>query len=156
MDDYFQPPVVVAEVMLLGLILALVDHTLLRVSLGLIVAILLARTALARHEGIPAGEPGDLYERRRDHLFRHSVDSLLKKLREFHAVCQSVSAGNVKVAAGELRIDQIEGEIQALVGRVTDTARPDATKKARGEAQEDGRRSEVHGGVVGESGGGGR
>lgn len=145
MDDSLSAPLVVAEVMVLGVILAFVDHTLLRVSLGLIVAILLARAALAREEGFGAELPGGLQERRHDHVFRYWVDILLKKIREFHSVCDRVSKGGVNAAVGELRIHQIEAEIQGLVHRVTDAARPEAIGKPHGGEAGERKKPEVYG-----------
>lgn len=145
MDDSFRAPLVVAEVMVLALILAFVDHNLLRVSLGLVVAILLARAALAREESFAPALPGGPHERRRDHVFRHWVSALLKKIRELHAVCDSVSGGGVNVAAGELRIHQLEAEIESLVQRVTDTARPDVIGEGRGGDAAERRNPEVYG-----------
>ncbi len=112
MDDTFRGPLIVLEVVALGFVLALVDDTLARVALGLLIALLLARGALmgGREAGVE-GPPAGLSDRRQDHLFRHWVNILLKKIREFHTVCHGISSGGVNLAVGQLRIHEIEKEI---------------------------------------------
>jgi hypothetical protein len=132
MDDSMRGPLIVVEVVALGLILALVENTLLRVTLGLLVGLLLARGALTTGAA-PAGErpPEGLHDRRHDHLFRHWVNILLKKIREFHTVCQGVAGGGVNIAVGQLRIHEIEREISELMNQVTESAKPAEVKRGR-------------------------
>jgi hypothetical protein len=130
MDNSLRAPLIVLEFVALAAILALVDDTLPRVALGLLVGLLLARNALmasggSKVEGVPEGY-GD---RRHDHLFRHWVNVLLKKIREFHTVCQGVASGGVNMAVGQLRISEIEKEIRELVGQVTESAKPSEIKR---------------------------
>ena len=130
MDESMRGPLfVIALVVLLGLILAFVEDTLARVALGLLVGLLLARGALAGGKQEAEGPPPGLDDRRQDHLFRHWINVLLKKVREFHMVCQGVSTGGVNMAVGQLRIHEIEKEIQDLLSQVTDTAKPSEMKK---------------------------
>lgn len=132
MDDSLRGPLIVLEVVALGVVLALVDDTLVRVVIGLVIALLLARSALTagREPGVE-GPPTGLDERRQDHLFRHWVNVLLKKIREFHTVCQGVSSGGVNLAVGQLRIHEIEKEISELMGQVTESAKPSDMKRGR-------------------------
>jgi hypothetical protein len=132
MDDSLRGPLIVLEVVALGVVLALVDDTLVRVVIGLVIALLLARSALtAGREPSAEGPPSGLDERRQDHLFRHWVNVLLKKIREFHTVCQGVSSGGVNLAVGQLRIHEIEKEISELMGQVTESAKPSDMKRGR-------------------------
>lgn len=130
MDDNLRGPLIVLEVVALGVVLALVDDTLVRVVIGLVIALLLARSALtAGRETVAEGPPSGLDDRRQDHLFRHWVNVLLKKIREFHTVCQGVSSGGVNLAVGQLRIHEIEKEISELMGQVTESAKPSDLKR---------------------------
>jgi len=132
MGDNMRGPLIVFEVVALGLILALVENTLLRVALGLLVGLLLARAALTSGAapGVQ-GPPAGLQDRRQDHLFRHWVNILLKKIREFHTVCQGVAGGGVNLAVGQLRIHEIEREINDLMNQVTESAKPAEVKRGR-------------------------
>ena len=131
MDESMRGPVaVVAEVVALGLILIFVEDTVVRVALGLLMGMLLARSALIAGKLEEAdGPPSGLDDRRQDHLFRHWINVLLKKVREFHTVCQGVATGGVNMAVGQLRIHEIEKEIQELLSQVTDSAKPSDMKK---------------------------
>lgn len=123
-------PLVVAEVVALGAILAFVEDTAARVALGLLVGLLLARAALVSGKAeLDEGPPSGLDDRRQDHLFRHWINVLLKKVREFHTVCQGVATGGVNMAVGQLRIHDIEKEIQELLSQVTDAAKPNDLKR---------------------------
>jgi hypothetical protein len=130
MLNSLRAPLIVAEVIALGVILAIVEDTLPRVVLGLVIALLLARSALV-NEMPDLGErpPTGLDERRHDHLYRHWVNVLLKKVREFHMVCQGVATGGVNMAVGQLRIQEIEREIQDLMSQVTESAKPTELKR---------------------------
>jgi len=132
MDSSLRAPLIVLELAALAAILALVDEPAPRVALGLLVGLLLARNAL--FSGKPANETGTptgFDDRRHDHLFRHWVNVLLKKVREFHTVCQGVASGGVNMAVGQLRINEIEKEISDLIAQVTDSAMPSDVKKDR-------------------------
>ncbi len=132
MDNSLRGPLVVIEVVALGAILALVQDTVPRVALGLLIGLLLARNALTPARGrLVEGAPEGLDERRHDHLFRHWVNVLLKKVREFHTVCQGVAEGGVNLAVGQLRINEIEREIRELMNQVTESAKPTEIKKGR-------------------------
>ncbi len=132
MDGSSRAPLVVLELAALAAILALVDDTIPRVALGLLVGLLLARNALSSEKPIDdAGGSSGFDDRRHDHLFRHWVNVLLKKIREFHAVCQGVASGGVNMAVGQLRINEIEKEISELIAQVTDSAMPPDVKKER-------------------------
>ncbi len=125
--ESFRVPLVVLEIAVLGAILALIDDPPVRVVLGVLVALLLARGALSDSqpaEGAPAGE----LERRRDHLFRHWLNTLTKKAREFHTVCGGVKEGRVNAAVGQLKIQQIEQELQSLLSQMADVAKPQQLK----------------------------
>lgn len=123
-------PLIVVEIVALGAILAFVEDAVVRVALGLVVGVLLARAALISGRSEEAeGPPSGLDDRRQDHLFRHWVNVLLKKVREFHTVCQGVATGGVNMAVGQLRIHEIEKEIQELLSQVTDSAKPEDIKK---------------------------
>jgi hypothetical protein len=130
MDDTMRGPFIVFEVIALGVILWFVDDPVPRVALGLLVGLLMARTALtAGRDSELEGPPTGLDDRRTDHLFRHWVNVLLKKVREFHTVCQGVASGGVNMAVGQLRIHEIEREIQELMLQVTDAAKPTPMKR---------------------------
>jgi hypothetical protein len=57
------------------------------------------------------------------------VNVLLKKIREFHTVCQGVSSGGVNLAVGQLRIHEIEKEINELMSQVTESAKPSQMRR---------------------------
>ena len=124
-------PLVIAEIVALGVVLAAIPDVVARVALGLLTALLLARTAWTpaarRRQGPPEGIP----ERRSDHLFRHWVNVLVRKIREFHAVCQAVSAERVNPSVGETRIQELEREVQELLAEVTDLAKPPRIRQRR-------------------------
>jgi hypothetical protein len=130
MDANLRGPLIVVEVIALGVVLAVVENTTWRLAIGLVLALLLARSALAA--GTVTGEEGPpqgLSDRRQDHLYRHWVNVLLKKVREFHTVCQGVSSGGVNLAVGQLRIHEIEKEIRELMNQVTESAKPSDMKR---------------------------
>ena len=132
MDSGLRAPIVVLELAALAAILAIVDEPAPRVALGLLVGLLLARNALFSGKSADdAGTPTGFDDRRHDHLFRHWVNVLLKKVREFHTVCQGVASGGVNMAVGQLRINEIEKEISDLIAQVTDSAMPPDVKKDR-------------------------
>ena len=132
MDSSLRAPLVVLELAALAAILALVDEPVPRVALGLLIGLLLARNALFSGKSADeAGTPTSFDDRRHDHLFRHWVNVLLKKVREFHTVCQGVASGGVNMAVGQLRINEIEKEISELIAQVTDSAMPPSVKKDR-------------------------
>ena len=132
MDSSLRAPLIVLELAALAAILAIVDEPAPRVALGLLVGLLLARNALFSGKSADeAGSPTGFDDRRHDHLFRHWVNVLLKKVREFHTVCQSVASGGVNMAVGQLRINEIEKEISDLIAQVTDSAMPPDVKKDR-------------------------
>ncbi len=148
MDTNRRLPLIIVEVAVLVLILAVVEETLPRVLLGLMVGLLLARSALMPEITTAAAAPEGLDERRHDHLFRHWVDVLLKKIREFHTVCQGVQHGGVNVAVGQLRLREIEKEIVDLMDQVTDSAKPSDVKRVErsgGENRASRRRVETYG-----------
>lgn len=141
MNESMRGPLIVVEIVALGAILAFVDDTVVRVALGLLVGLLLARGALLtgktqEEDGPPAG----LDDRRQDHLFRHWINVLLKKVREFHTVCQGVATGGVNMAVGQLRIHEIEKEIQELLTQVTESAKPNEIKRRGQRAKPGGRK----------------
>ena len=149
MDSSLRTPLVVLELAALAAILALVEQPLPRVALGLLVGLLLARGALLAGRGSEAdGAPPGFDDRRHDHLFRHWVNVLLKKVREFHTVCQGVANGGVNMAVGQLRIKEIEKEISELIAQVTESAIPVDLKKerrSRRKSKKQGRDSEAYG-----------
>jgi hypothetical protein len=71
-------------------------------------------------------------DRRHDHLFRHWVNVLLKKIREYHTVCDGMEGDGVTAAVGHLRMKEVEKQIQDLLNQVTESARPTNSKKGRG------------------------
>ena len=124
MDESLRGPIIVLEVTALGVILALVDNTPIRVALGLLIAIMLARSALVagkrRHDQVPAST----YERRQDHLFRHWVDVLLKRIREFHTICHSMHEDKANLTIAQMKLREIEADLQNLLSQVADSAKP--------------------------------
>ena len=134
MDESLRGPLIVAEVFVLGIILALVDDTVLRVVLGLLIGILLARSALSAEKSGREGASTAGQERRPDHLFRHWINVLLKKIREFHTVCQGINRDEVNVSVDQLRLKEIEREIIDLMSQVTDSATP-SNMKSKGRAR---------------------
>lgn len=149
MDSSLRVPLIVLELAALAAILALVEQPVPRVALGLLVGLLLARGSLVagRASGADGAPPG-FGDRRHDHLFRHWVNVLLKKVREFHTVCQGVANGGVNMAVGQLRINEIEKEISELIAQVTESAIPVDLKKERRSkrtSKKPGRESEAYG-----------
>lgn len=123
-------PLLIVELLALGLTLALIPDAGARVVLGLLLGILISRTAWSgagRAEGPPEGLP----DRRADHLFRHWLNVLIKKIREFHAVCQAIREERVNPAVGEMRIREIETQLRDLVAEVTELAKPPRLRRRR-------------------------
>ncbi|MEE9133091.1 MAG: hypothetical protein V3U13_05980 [Gemmatimonadota bacterium] len=149
MDNSLRVPLIVLELAALAAILALVDGPVPRVFLGLLIGLLLARSALlasgpSREVG---AAPQGVDDRRHDHLFRHWVNVLLKKIREFHTVCQGVADGGVNISVGQLRINEIEKEIRDLIAQVTESAMPGEIQKERRSrrVREPGNKAEAYG-----------
>lgn len=133
MSDSLRAPLVVMELVALAVVLAVVSDPIPRIALGLIIGLLLAYAALKptrplEEEGAPEGYA----DRRHDHLFRHWVNVLLKKIREYHTVSESLRAGGMNSAIGRMRLREVEREIQALLSQVTETAMPTRAKIRRG------------------------
>lgn len=149
-EETLRGPFVVLELAALVVILGLVDDVPLRVGLGLIVGLLLARAALMNRASVRGGSaaPGD---RRSDHLYRHWINVMLKKVRELHTVCQGVRGGGVNVAVGQLRIAELEKEIRDLLNQVTESARPREMKRPRPSRPSSKRERSAHPGAYGES-----
>jgi hypothetical protein len=149
-EETLRGPLVVLELAALVMILGLVEDVPLRVGLGLLVGLLLARAALMNRETARRGSaaPGD---RRSDHLYRHWINAMLKKVRELHMVCQGVRSGGVNVAVGELRIAELEKEIRDLLNQVTESAKPREMKGARPTRRWRTRERSARPGVYGES-----
>lgn len=130
-EEGLRGPLIVAEVAALGAILALVEDTVARVALGLMVGLLLARSALTPiARGKAEGPPEGLDDRRHDHLFRHWVNTLIKKIREFHAVCQGMRERSVNVSVAQLRVREIEKDLHSLMDQVADSAKPEPLRQA--------------------------
>ncbi len=132
MSDSLRAPLVVIELITLAVILAVVSDPVPRVAFGLVVGLLLAYSALkpARSEG-EEGAPQGYDDRRHDHLYRHWVNVLLKKIREFHTVAEGVNSGGMNSAIGQMRLSDVERDIQDLLSQVTESARPTSMKKGR-------------------------
>ncbi len=130
MESSLRGPLIVLEIAALGAILALVEDTFVRVAMGLVVGALLARNALpvaAAQQGPPTGLP----ERRQDHLFRHWLTAMVKKAREFHIICEGIKTGQVNLSMGQLKVQQIESELEKLLNQMTDTSKPDQLKRTQ-------------------------
>jgi hypothetical protein len=132
MSDSLRAPLVVIELITLAVILAVVSDPIPRVAFGLVVGLLLAYSALkpARpydEEGAPEGYD----DRRHDHLYRHWVNVLLKKIREFHTVAEGVNSGGMNSAIGQMRLSDVERDIQDLLSQVTESAKPTNMRKGR-------------------------
>lgn len=148
MNESLRGPIIVVEITALGLILALVENTAARVTFGLLLALLLARAALVSRETPRGGPPSGLDERRHDHLFRHWVNVLLKRIREFHTICESIREEKANLTIAQMKLREIEGELQTLLSQVTDTAKPsDLRRQARrtGGTAAPSRRDEAYG-----------
>ncbi len=115
---------IVAELALLGIILAFVEDTGLRTALGVILGLLLVRNALQPGVAGEDGPPPGLPDRREDHLFRHRLDVLFKKLREFHTLCRGVQDGQIPVTTAERRMEDSEREISRLLKQALDHPKP--------------------------------
>ncbi len=132
MNSSLRGPLVLVGIVTLGAILAMVENTVVRVLLGLTVALFLARAAIAGPEpGNGNKPPVGLPERRQDHLFRHWLNTLIKKAREFHTVCEGVKEEKVNLAVGQLKIQQIEQELLKLLSQMTDTVKPSQVKRTQ-------------------------
>ena len=132
MYDSLRAPLIVLELIALGAILALIDDPVTRVALGLIVGLLLAYSALNTGQPVKVKQgPVGYDDRRQDHLFRHWVNVLLKKIREYHTVCEGMDGDGVTAAVGQLRMKEVEKQIQDLLTQVTESAKPTNAKKGR-------------------------
>jgi hypothetical protein len=132
MSDSLRAPLVVIELIALAVILAVVSEPVPRVAFGLVVGLLLAYSALkpARLDG-EEGAPQGYDDRRHDHLYRHWVNVLLKKIRELHTVAEGVNSGGMNSAIGQMRLSDVERDIQDLLSQVTESAKPTKMKKGR-------------------------
>lgn len=119
------------EIVALGLVLAMVPEPGARTVMGVLLAVLIARTVWTPASAGVQGPPEGLPERRGDHLFRHWLNVLIKKIREFHAVCQAVREERVNPGVGQVRIREIERELQELISEVTDLAKPQRLRGRR-------------------------
>jgi hypothetical protein len=130
--DSLRAPLIVLELIALGAILALIDDPVTRVALGLIIGLLLAYSALNTGQPVEAEQGPEGYDdRRQDHLFRHWVNVLLKKIREYHSVCEGMEGDGVTAAVGHLRMKEVEKQIQDLLNQITESAKPTTAKKGR-------------------------
>jgi hypothetical protein len=131
--DSLRAPLIVLELIALGAILALIDDPVTRVALGLIVGLLLAYSALNTGQPVEVEHGPEGYDdRRQDHLFRHWVNVLLKKIREYHTVRDGMEGDGVTAAVGQLRMKEVEKQIQGLLSQITESAKPTSAKKGRG------------------------
>ncbi|HSW31647.1 MAG TPA: hypothetical protein VLH75_19325 [Longimicrobiales bacterium] len=111
-------------VVLLAFAVVLVDERLLRTGLAVLPALMLAQKALGVGRPAPAAPtvaPSD--ERRRDEETRGHVEQLLKHFREFYTTCHLMSVNVLTVEAAEERVNNLERELNQLLGRITETAR---------------------------------
>lgn len=148
-EETFRGPLVVLELAALVMILGLVEDVPLRVGLGLLVGLFLARAALM-NRATGRGASAAPVDRRSDHLYRHWINVMLKKVRELHTVCQGVRSGGVNVAVGQLRITELEKEVLDLLNQVTESAKPEEMKRPRPTPRWRARHR-AHPGVYGES-----
>ena len=111
-------------VLLLAFAVVLVDERLLRTGLAVLPALMLGQKALGMGRPAPvvaAVMPPD--ERRHDEEMRGHVEQLLKHFREFYTTCHLMSVNVLTIEAAEERVNNLERDLNQLLGRITETAR---------------------------------
>ena len=116
-------------VALLAFAVVLVDERWLRTAVAVLPALWLAQRALqVQKQEEAAEEPMDRPDdRRTDTEVRAYVDRLLKHLREFYTTCHLMGARVLTAEAAEERANNIEKELNRLLGEITQTSRAKAT-----------------------------
>ena len=56
---------------------------------------------------------------------------MVKKAREFHIICEGIKTGQVNLSMGQLKVQQIESELEKLLNQMTDTSKPDQLKRTQ-------------------------
>jgi len=110
---------------LLAFAVVLVDERWLRTAVAVLPALMLAQKALG--VGLPEEAPAPALtredDRRHDLEMRAHVEQLLKHFREFYTTCHLMSLKVLTVEAAEERANNLERDLNQLLGRITSTAR---------------------------------
>lgn len=112
-------------VVLLAFAVVLVEERWLRTAVTVLPALMLAQKALG--VGRPAEAPAAVLtpddDQRHDREMRAHVEQLLKHFREFYTTCHLMSVNVLTVEAAEERANNLERDLNQLMGRITATAR---------------------------------
>ncbi|GMV05065.1 MAG: hypothetical protein AMXMBFR53_13450 [Gemmatimonadota bacterium] len=115
---------VLLMVVLLAFAVVIVDERVLRTSIAVLPALMLAQKALG--VGRPPAEPAPLpagEDRRKDEEVRSHIEQLLKHFREFYTTCHLMNNNVLTIEAAEERVNNLERDLNRLLAKVTETAR---------------------------------
>lgn len=115
---------VLLMVVLLAFAVVIVDERVLRTSIAVLPALMLAQKALG--VGRPSAEPAPLpagEDRRKDEEVRSHIEQLLKHFREFYTTCHLMNNNVLTIEAAEERVNNLERDLNRLLAKVTETAR---------------------------------
>lgn len=116
MSESSDKPKVFFMVAVLAFAIILVDDRWVRVGLGLLPALLLARRALG---GAGIGGAGDAppttVERRQNPSVRDQIQELLKHIREFYTTCHMVAVGQLEPAKAKAKAQEVEGRLNTMM-----------------------------------------
>jgi hypothetical protein len=107
----------------LAFAVVIVDERFLRVLVAVVPALLLAQKALAGGSGGDEEKVGAA-DRRSDPDTRGSIDELLRHIREFYLTCHLMGSGNLDPDEAVETVATQEMELNRLLAKVTDGARP--------------------------------
>lgn len=110
---------------LLAFAVVLVDERWLRTGVAVLPALMLAQKALGvgRPPETPVAALTSEDDRRHDLEMRAHVEQLLKHFREFYTTCHLMSVNVLTIQAAEERANNLERDLNQLLGRITTTAR---------------------------------
>jgi len=115
-------------VVLLAFAVVLVDERVLRTAIAVLPALMLAQKALGVG-GAPAAPAAPATtaangDRRKDEEVRGHIEQLLKHFREFYTTVHLMSSKAISTEAAEERAANLERELNRLLAKITETARP--------------------------------
>ncbi|MGH7544641.1 MAG: hypothetical protein ACREKI_00500 [Gemmatimonadota bacterium] len=116
--------IVFLSILALGVILGLVEQTIPRIVLGVVVMGFLTWSAYtaASQPGKSLGPPAGIRERRKSHTLRHRVNEFLRDVRRLDAIAKDVSQGHVSRDTGDKALEEIEKRLHEVVKQIRNLA----------------------------------
>lgn len=116
--------IVVLSIVALGVILGLVEQTIPRIILGVVVMSFLTWSAFtaASQPRKSLGPPVGIRERRKSHTLRHRVNEFLRDVRRLDAIAKDVSQGHVSKETGDRALEEIEKRLHEVVKNIRNLA----------------------------------